>query len=104
MLSIASLISKDGGALFYASLATAVAIHGLISIQRAHDFNTSGLLAIVAFIPFVNFIFWFVPGTKGENRFGKKTPPNSRSAIVMASILVSLMIVGIHASIFLPRR
>lgn len=44
----------------------------MLTIQRAHDFNTTGWLALLAFIPLLNLMFMFIPGTDGENRFGKK--------------------------------
>lgn len=83
-------------------MAAGVLIHGLLSIQRAHDFNATGWLAILAFIPLVNFIFWFIPGTDGENRFGHKTPPNTKLAIALACIIPFIMILGIVAAIAIP--
>lgn len=77
-------------------------IHALLSIQRAHDFNSSGWLAILAFIPLINFVFWFVPGTDGDNRFGAKTPPNSTLSVVLACIIPVVMVVGIVAAIAIP--
>lgn len=74
----------------------------LLSIQRAHDFDTSGWLAILAFIPPLNFMFWFVPGAKADNRFGKPPPPNSKGVIVVAWIVLSLMIVGVLAAVAIP--
>lgn len=76
--------------------------HTLLSVQRAHDFNTTGWLAILGFIPLLNFIFWFVPGTPSENRFGKQTPPNSTGVIVAAWIVPIVMIVGVLAAIAIP--
>jgi uncharacterized membrane protein YhaH (DUF805 family) len=74
----------------------------LLTIQRAHDFNASGWLAILAVIPLVNLIFWFIPGTDGENRFGPETPPNGTGAILLALILPAVFILGIVAAIALP--
>ena len=83
-------------------MAAGLFVHGLLSVQRAHDFNASGWMAILAFIPLLNFLFWFMPGTDGDNRFGSKTPPNSTLAIVLASIIPVLMIAGIIAAIAIP--
>ncbi len=77
-------------------------MHALLSIQRAHDFNATGWLAILAFIPLLNLIFWFIPGTEGENRFGYKTPPNGKLAIVLACIIPAVMVIGIVAAIAIP--
>lgn len=74
----------------------------LLTIQRAHDFNASGWLAILAIVPLVNLIFWFIPGTDGENRFGPETPPNGTGAILLALILPAVFILGIVAAIAIP--
>jgi len=91
-----------GLVLFFAALAAGGCIHVLLSVQRAHDFNTTGWLAVLALIPLLNFIFWFVPGTPSENRFGKQTPPNSRGVIIAAWIVPIVMISGILAAIAIP--
>jgi membrane associated rhomboid family serine protease len=74
----------------------------LMTIQRAHDFNTSGWLAILIIVPLVNLIFWFIPGTDGENRFGRKTPPNGIGAILLACIIPMIFVIGIVAAIAIP--
>ena len=73
-----------------------------LTIQRAHDFNASGWMALVVFIPLVNLIFWFIPGTDGENRFGPETPPNGAGAVALALILPAVFVVGIVAAVALP--
>jgi hypothetical protein len=77
-------------------------IHGLLSIQRAHDFNASGWLAVIAFVPLLNLLFWFIPGSHGANRFGPRPPPNGVAATVLACILPLLFVVGIVAAVALP--
>src|SRR5262245_53621601 len=47
----------------------------MLTIQRCHDFNTTGWLSIIGLIPVANLIFLIIPGTDGPNRFGAKTPP-----------------------------
>jgi uncharacterized membrane protein YhaH (DUF805 family) len=74
----------------------------LLTIQRAHDFNTSGWISLLSIIPLVNLIFWFIPGTRGENRFGKQTPPNGAGAVLLALILPLVFVIGIVAAIALP--
>jgi uncharacterized membrane protein YhaH (DUF805 family) len=88
--------------LFIATLVAGGVIHALLSIQRAHDLNTTGWLAILAFIPLLNLIFWFAPGTKAENRFGKQTPPNSTGVTIAAWIIPIVFFVGILAAIAIP--
>ncbi len=91
-----------GAVIMVIGMAGGLLIHGLLSVQRAHDFNASGWMAILAFIPLLNFLFWFVPGTDGDNRFGARTPPNTTLAIVLASIIPVVMIAGIVAAIAIP--
>ena len=74
----------------------------MLTIQRAHDFNTTGWLSILAIVPLVNFIFWFIPGTDGENRFGGKTPPNSVLVLIAAWLVPVLFIGGILAAVAIP--
>jgi uncharacterized membrane protein YhaH (DUF805 family) len=79
-----------------------ILIQVLLSIQRAHDFNTTGWLAILAFVPLINLLFWVIPGTDGENRFGLKPPPNGAGAILLACILPLIFVIGIVAAIAIP--
>lgn len=48
-----------------------------IMIYRLHDMNVKGTWVLLSLIPFVYLIFpivlMFIPGTKGENRFGEET-------------------------------
>jgi uncharacterized membrane protein YhaH (DUF805 family) len=74
----------------------------MLTIQRAHDFNTTGWLSILMLVPLVNFIFWFIPGTDGENRFGAQTPPNSVLVLIGAWLVPVLFVVGIIAAVALP--
>lgn len=104
---IAALVGKAAGTQLGAivmimTYAAIVIMMILLTIQRAHDFNSSGWLAIIAFIPLVNLIFWFIPGTDGENQFGPETPPNGTGAVVLALILPAIFILGIVAAVAIP--
>ncbi len=79
-----------------------VALAFMLTIQRCHDFNTTGWLALVSLLPLVNLIFWFIPGTDGRNRWGPPTPANSTLSVVLVWILPLLALVGIVAAIALP--
>ena len=70
----------------------------MLTIQRAHDFDKTGWLALLAFIPLLNLIFWFIPGTDGENRFGKQTSPN-RGALLVVLIFIAIAFIGIVAAV-----
>jgi uncharacterized membrane protein YhaH (DUF805 family) len=73
----------------------------LFNIQRSHDMNMTGWLSLIYLLPFGLLVFWLVPGTRGENRYGKQPPPNSVGVIVLAC-LVPFIVVGILAAIAIP--
>jgi uncharacterized membrane protein YhaH (DUF805 family) len=91
-----------GLAIFPAYIALLV-ITVMLTIQRCHDFNASGWLALLLLIPLVNLIFWFIPGTDGSNRWGNKTVPNSTGVLVGAWICALIIpLSGILAAISIP--
>ena len=77
-------------------------IQFLLTIQRCHDFNTSGWVSLLILIPLVNLVFWFLPGTPEANRFGPPPPPNTVGAILSALILPLIFVVGIVAAVAIP--
>jgi uncharacterized membrane protein YhaH (DUF805 family) len=79
-----------------------VVIQILLTIQRSHDMNVTGWLCLISLIPLAGLIFWFVPGTRGENNYGPPPPPNTMGAVVVACILPIIMIVGIVAAVAIP--
>jgi uncharacterized membrane protein YhaH (DUF805 family)/Tfp pilus assembly major pilin PilA len=79
-----------------------IVVQFLLTIQRSHDMNVTGWLSLISLIPLAALIFWFVPGTRGENDYGKQPPPNTAGAIVLACILPFLFIGGILAAIAIP--
>lgn len=79
-----------------------VVISIMLTIQRSHDFNASGWLCLVSFIPLASLIFLFIPGTDGENKYGLKTPPNGAAAVVVIVMVVLIPITGILAAIAIP--
>jgi len=90
------------GVLGLLGFAVLVVLQILLTVQRCHDFNASGWVSLVAFIPLAALVFWFVPGTPGSNRYGPPPPPNSTRAILLASVLPLIFVVGILAAIALP--
>jgi uncharacterized membrane protein YhaH (DUF805 family)/Tfp pilus assembly protein PilE len=79
------------------------AVQIMLTIQRAHDMNTTGWLSLIVFVPLAALVFWFVPGTKGENDYGLQPPPNTGGVIALACILpLGFVIVGILAAIAIP--
>jgi uncharacterized membrane protein YhaH (DUF805 family)/Tfp pilus assembly protein PilE len=74
----------------------------LLTIQRAHDMNTTGWLSLIIFVPLAALIFWFVPGTRGENQYGKPPPPNTAGVVILACLLPLVAIGGMLAAIAIP--
>ena len=74
----------------------------MLAIQRCHDFNRSGWLSLLSFVPLVSLIFVFVPGTAGPNRFGNPTPPNSTALLVFGLFLPMVAFLGILSAVALP--
>lgn len=72
-----------------------------LNIQRAHDMNATGWLSLLWLLPFGVLVFWFWPGTPGENDYGKRPPPNTTGVIVL-TCLAPILIVGILAAIAIP--
>jgi uncharacterized membrane protein YhaH (DUF805 family) len=99
---LGALLGPVGQALIVVGWIGVVVISYMLTVQRCHDFNTTGWLALVGLIPLVNLIFWFIPGTDGRNRFGAKTPPNSVGVLIAVWILPVLFVVGIVAAISIP--
>ena len=77
-------------------------IQFLPAIQRSHDMNVTGWLSLIQLGPFGVLVFWFAPGTRGENNYGKQPPPNGAGVILVACILPFISIVGILAAISIP--
>lgn len=74
----------------------------VLARRRAHDFDKSGWFGLLSLVPLVNLLFLFVPGTDGENRYGKKTPPNRGGAAVLVIGIAVIALVGILAAIAIP--
>ena len=74
----------------------------MLTIQRCHDFNTSGWLSLLMLVPLVNLIFLFIPGSDGPNRFGAPTPPNGVGVLILAWLVPVLFFAGILAAITIP--
>ena len=73
---LGGLLGPAGVAVMVVAYIAMFTISIMLTIQRSHDFNMSGWFSLLALVPLVNLIFWFIPGTDGPNRFGAKTPPD----------------------------
>jgi len=94
MAGIASHFGELGGAIAYVLLASALCaaliIHIQLTIQRCHDFNTSGWLALLVIIPLASILFWLIPGNAGNNRFGY--PPKPASSLLRKGAALLLLV------------
>ena len=99
----AARLFADVGAMVATVAWIGVAVLGvMLTIQRCHDFNATGWLALLIVVPLANLIFLFIPGTDGPNRFGAPTPPNSVGVLVVAWVIPGIVIAGMIAAIALP--
>ena len=78
----------------------------MFAIQRSHDMNVSGWLSLIILLPIIGYlVFLFIPGTRGENRFGPPPPENSGGVIAMSIIgglIMFVAFIGILAAIAIP--
>jgi uncharacterized membrane protein YhaH (DUF805 family) len=65
----------------------------ILTVKRSHDFNFNGVAALLLFIPFINFIFWFIPGSKSDNHYGA-VPPAPSTGIKVAAVLIPILLVA----------
>lgn len=81
-----------------------IVLQFMLTIQRCHDFNTTGWLSLLIIVPFGVLLFWFVPGTASENRFGLPNPPNTVLSYLGAFLLpfVFIGIIGMLAAVSIP--
>jgi uncharacterized membrane protein YhaH (DUF805 family) len=99
---LSTFLGTLGVVLMIVAYIGALVLGFMLSIQRAHDFNVTGWLAILSLVPLVNLIFLIIPGTDGENRFGLKTPPNGMGVLIAAWMLPVIFGVGILAAVAIP--
>ena len=98
----ARLFGEVGAVLATAAWVAMAVLGVMLTIQRCHDFNVTGWLALLIVVPLANLVFLFIPGTDGPNRFGAPTPPNSVGVLVVAWLIPGIVIAGMIAAIALP--
>lgn len=65
----------------------------ILTVKRAHDFNVGGWLALLLLVPVVNLVFWFIPGSRGENAYG--APPESAPfGIKLAAFALPVLLIA----------
>jgi len=87
------------GGIFYIG---ALVFQFMATIQRCHDFDVSGWLSLLLFVPIAPLIFWFIPGTPRENNFGHPPIPNHAGVIIAALLMPLVFVVGMLAAIAIP--
>ena len=74
----------------------------ITGIKRCHDIDISGWWTLTVIIPVIAFVWLFVPGSKGANRFGPPPPPNTWGVRLLGAILPLVFLVGMLAAIAIP--
>ena len=90
--SISNIANIASYALLAFATVTLFLIIVRLTIQRCHDFNASGWLAILSLIPFANIIFSLVSGNNGLNSYGEAPKPPSTFVKIGVIILTLLLI------------
>ena len=67
-----------------------------LTIQRYHDINASGWLCVTSLVPFLSSFLYFIPGTKGNNKYGLKPvscfPEAKAGAFALATTIVGVIV------------
>jgi uncharacterized membrane protein YhaH (DUF805 family) len=69
-----------------------------LTIRRCHDFNMEGWLAVLLLAPVVNLMFWFIPGSRRENEYGREPEAETPGMRVAAVALPLLLIAAFLAA------
>lgn len=100
--AIAGQISQLGGVgstaayiLMGVALLLALILLLRLTIQRTHDFNKTGWLAllVIAFPPIIIF-YWLRPGTEGINSYGKPSLPLPKFLKWLTLLLFVLLLIA----------
>ena len=102
VVMLGAMLGGLGIVLMVVAYLAALVLGFMLTIQRAHDFNWSGWASLLLFVPLVQLLFLFVPGTDGENRWGPPTPPNGVLVLIGAWMIPVVFVLGIVAAIALP--
>lgn len=70
----------------------------VMSIRRLHDFNANGWWSLTVLFPFTTLVFLFIPGSKGENRYGKPLVANS-PGLQFTAIALPIAVLALYLSL-----
>jgi len=85
-----TLYGIAGVLLFYCLLPVLFAV---LTVRRAHDFNRGGWIALLLLVPLVNLVFWFMPGTSGDNVYGP-APQEPSAGMKFVAVLLPVLFIG----------
>ncbi len=90
----------------YLSVGLMVLATTVVSRRRLQDMGLGIASVVMAFIPFLNFYFLFLMackrGDEGRNVYGNAPAPNSRSVKIAATVLPSIIVLWMIASVAVP--
>lgn len=99
LVSLGALLTGSAGRMVY-GIAVVLLVYCLLpiffavlTVRRAHDFNCGGWLALLLMVPVINLMFWFIPGSRGENRFGP-SPQAPSDGLKLCAILLPILLIG----------
>ena len=64
------------------------------SVERAHDANLPGWVALLVLVPGVNLLFWLWPGKHGDNRYGPPPAPANLLTKIGVCLTVGLLVLS----------
>lgn len=94
LFALFSVIPTIGMPLAFIYLAGMLIFNLFLTVQRCHDINASGWLCLTSFVPFLSSFLYFIPGTKGNNKYGLKPVACCSEAKAGAFVLATLMIMA----------
>ena len=110
LVAISAYLATSVSPIFWGIAAIAyvglIAFSFIVMIQRLHDLNKSGWLALLALVPLANLylaiLLIFFAGTPGRNEYGLPTPPNKTWHWILALVMPIVLFIGLTAAFALP--
>jgi len=103
--AVAGQPATEPGGVMFSVLMVLLAVGGVFTgvmsiiygVRRLNDMNMSGWLILLMFVPLANFVMalvmLFVPGSKGENKYGP-APAANGGGVIAALVIMLLVMVG----------
>jgi uncharacterized membrane protein YhaH (DUF805 family) len=89
--------------LYFALLPVYIA---MLTVRRAHDFNLGGWIALLILTPLLSpwfsivpLLFWFMPGTRGDNNYGPALPQEKLAIKALATGLPIFLLIVFFATV-----